>query len=385
MNVLPMAAGSKDPAAARKEPPVTDKEIHVIYGSDPSKMTGDLLAKINLAADLDPGMSVGLKPNLVVARKASEGATTTPAVVEGVIRYLRDHGVKNIAIMEGSWVGDNTKNAYRVCGYQELASRYNIPLYDLKDDATVVRRVGDLDLKICRRPLEVDFLINMPVLKAHCQTYMTCALKNLKGCLPDSEKRRFHSLGLTKPIGYLAKAVKTGLTLIDGLAGDLTFEEGGNPVQMDRLIAGKDPVLLDAYAAALLGFTTEEIAYIGVAARMGAGSADLSQAVIREYDIGLKNGDQFRPSGKARRLGEKVVARQACSACYGGLIHALQRLDEQGRLGRLKGPLHIGQGFRDQQLDGLGIGSCTAKCSHSVAGCPPTARAIVDFLDKCLS
>jgi uncharacterized protein (DUF362 family) len=364
---------------------VTDKEIHVIYGTDPIKMTGDILSKCGLAAELDPGMSVGLKPNLVVARKASEGATTSPAIVEGVIRFLRDHGVKNIAIMEGSWVGDNTKNAYRVCGYQELASRYGLPLYDLKDDDTVVRRVGDLDLKICRRPLEVDFLINMPVLKAHCQTYMTCALKNLKGCLPDSEKRRFHSLGLTKPIGYLAKAVKTGLTVIDGLNGDLTFEEGGNPVAMDRIIVGRDPVLLDTYAAALLGFATEEIAYIGVAARMGAGSADLSQAVIHEHDTDLKNSDRFRPSGKARRLGEKVVARDACSACYGGLIHALQRLDEQGRLGRLKSPLHIGQAFRGQVQDGIGIGSCTAKCSRSLPGCPPTAKAIVDFLDDCLS
>ena len=32
---------------------------------------------------------------------------------------------------------------------------------------------------------------------------MTCALKNLKGCLPDREKRRFHALGLTKPIAAL--------------------------------------------------------------------------------------------------------------------------------------------------------------------------------------
>lgn len=363
---------------------MNNNEIHVIYGTDPLKMTGDLLAKMNLAAELDPGMSVGLKPNLVVARRASEGATTTPAIVEGIIRYLLEAGVKNIAIMEGSWVGDNTKNAFRVCGYQDLARRYGLPLYDLKDDDAVSRRVGELDLKICRRPLEVDLLINLPVLKAHCQTSMTCALKNLKGCLPDSEKRRFHALGLTKPIGYLAKALTPGLTIIDALAGDLTFEEGGNPVPMDRIIAGKDPVLLDAYAADLLGFATDDIAYIGVAARMGAGSADLGQAVIREYDVGLKTGDHFTPSGKARRLGEKVLARQACSACYGSLIHALQRLADQGRLGGLKAPLHIGQGFRGEHIDGIGIGSCTSGCSRSLPGCPPTAKTIVDFLDKCL-
>ncbi|MFY9154813.1 MAG: iron-sulfur cluster-binding protein, partial [Bacillota bacterium] len=42
----------------------------------------------------------------------------------------------------------------------------------------------------------------------------------------------------------------------------LNFEEGGNPVQMNRIIAGKDPVLIDAYAAHLMGFDIEEVPYM---------------------------------------------------------------------------------------------------------------------------
>lgn len=357
-----------------------NNEIHVIYGSDPGKMVYEVLTAVNLAQGLHPDTHFGLKPNLVVARPAKDGATTSPEMVEGVIRYLRDNGFRRISIMEGSWVGDNTKRAFKVCGYEELSRKYDIPLHDLKDDAVVVKKVGEIELKVCKKPLEVDFLINMPVLKAHCQTALTCALKNLKGCIPDSEKRRFHSMGLDKPIGYLGKALKTGLIIVDAIAGDLTFEEGGNPVQMDRIIVGKDPVLVDSYAASLLGYSKEDIGHIVVAERIGVGSGDLTKADIREYNVGLKTGREFRPSNRARQLAEKVTADKACSACYGGLIHALQRMSDDGVLRSLNKPIYIGQGFRGKEMNGLGVGECAGRCTRHVKGCPPTAKDIVDFL-----
>ena len=93
-----------------------NKEIHVIYGRQPEKMVYEVLEKMDVAKELTPEMTVGLKPNLVVAREAASGATTTPEIVEGVIRYLQDHGIKKIAILEGSWVGDSTKKAFEICG-----------------------------------------------------------------------------------------------------------------------------------------------------------------------------------------------------------------------------------------------------------------------------
>lgn len=360
-------------------------EIHVTYGSNPTRMICDILDKIRLAQEFYPGITVGIKPNLVVAKPASSGATTTPAIVEGVIQYLQSNGVDHIAIMEGSWVGDNTKEAFRICGYEAISEKYGVPLYDLKDDDFVVKQVGDLGIKVCKKPLAVDFLINIPVLKGHCQTLMTCALKNMKGCLPDSEKRRFHSLGLSKPIGYLGKALKAELIIVDSLNGDLTFEEGGNPVQMDRIIVGKDPVLIDTYAAELLGYSLNDIEYIGIAERMGVGSTDLSKAQITEYNGGQKNARQLKPSNKVKRLAEKVVAKEACSACYGNLIHALQRLDENGKLQFLRQPVVIGQGFRGKLVEGLGIGQCTQQGQKHIGGCPPTGKAIVDFLEQNLT
>ena len=129
----------------------------------------------------DSGASVALKPNLVVAASPETGATTHAGVLSGAIEYLRDHGFRDISIIEGSWVGDDTGRAFRAAGYEAVGKKYGVPLFDLKRDKT--RRV-DTPLRpmdICCRALDADYLINLPVLKGHCQTAMTCALKNCKG------------------------------------------------------------------------------------------------------------------------------------------------------------------------------------------------------------
>ncbi len=355
-------------------------EIHIIYGTNPIQMVQELLEKAKIAKDLDQGMSIALKPNLVVAKPSYEGATTSPFIVEGIIQYLLAHNYKNISIIEGSWVGDRTPRAFKICGYEAASRRYNIPLVDLQKDSSQEVMVKELSLKICQKALETNYLINIPVLKAHCQTLFTCALKNLKGCIPNSEKRRYHSLGLHKPIAYLAKALQVDLNIVDALNGDLSFEEGGNPIRMDRIILGKDPVLVDTYCSSLIGYRKEEIAYIKMAEQLGVGLADLTQTKFFEYSTELKNKVSFQPSKKAERLAQKVEALDACSACFGGLIHGLNRLEDSGKLNKLKGEILIGQGYKHQARPGLGIGNCTSGCPKYLKGCPPSALEIVEFL-----
>jgi len=343
-----------------------------------------ILEESGVARRLARESRVVLKPNLVTAKEASSGATTAPEVTAGVIEFLQRLGVRQITIAEGSCTGCDTRRAFEVCGYEQLARRYGVPLLDLKHDAFREVEAGGLKLEVSRNVLEADFLINLPVLKGHCQTRMTCALKNLKGCLPDAEKRRFHTLGLHRPIALLSTVLKPHLTLVDALCGDLTFEEGGTPVRMDRLILGFDPVLVDSYAATLLGYRPEEIEYVALAAALGAGSMDLEGASVRQLGKPSPLPDRHRLTRSVERLARHIEAREACSACYGSLLHALQRLQERGTLGRLRTKLHVGQGFRGQSAPGIGVGSCASGCSMSLPGCPPAARDILDFLGSAL-
>ncbi len=344
-------------------------------------MTREILEQVQPEAGLSPDARIGIKPNLVVAQPSSTGATTTPGLVAGIIEHFQTQGFRNLVILEGSWVGDQTSRAFRTCGYEDLARRFRVPLVDLQRDTDRTCSGGGMQIAVCEQVLQLDYLINVPVLKGHCQTGMTCALKNLKGCISNREKRRFHSLGLHRPIAALNAIVRQDLILVDGLCGDLNFEEGGHPVAMNRIIAARDPVLADSFVASLMGFSNDEISYIGYAEALGVGSADLSRARITALndDLGSSQLPKVRSLGALTRL---IAEQDACSACYGSLVHALERLREHGTLGAIRQPLHIGQRYKGQSCDGIGIGSCAAGCVRHLPGCPPDARSIVRFLEN---
>ena len=365
-----------------------NNQITIVYGENPREMVETLLAQLKPETALRPGATIGLKPNLVLDKPAASGATTHPEIVEGVIRYFQAKGYSDLIIMESSWVGAQTEAAFQVCGYRDLAKQYGVKLLDLKKDRTIKKKVEGEEIAVCTAPLEVDFLINLPVLKAHCQTLLTCALKNLKGCIPDHEKRRFHRLGLHRPIAQLAAVLPVDLTIVDAICGDLTFEEGGNPVPMGQLLAGTDPVQLDSYAASLLGLAAAEVPYLDLAVNLGVGSTCLASAVVVEVNPEAKKAGRFRLTGRAKTLARYAEERDACSACYGSLIHALHRMAEDGELAGLKDgnkKIKIGQGFRGEQGGGIGIGTCTRGLNNTLTGCPPTARAIRTFLQQVLA
>lgn len=356
-------------------------KIYVSYGAHPKKMVQEILSSLQVEKHIKKDALIGVKPNLVVAKPAASGATTSPELVEGVVEYLQSNGLTNIVILEGSWVGDRTARAFEVCGYSELSKKYRIPLIDLQKDTSRTVTVKEMELAVCEAVLSLDYLINMPVLKGHCQTKITCALKNLKGCIPNSEKRRFHTMGLHKPIAYLNKAIKTDLIIMDGLMGDLDFEEGGNPVQMDRIIVGFDPVLIDSYVASLLGYAPEEIPYIKMAERIGVGRCLTSENQVHELHKEY-NTRKIPRTRAVERLGKYTEEKDACSACYGSLIHALARLDEQGLLTQMRGKIHIGQGYKGKTGQGVGVGVCTKSFEINVPGCPPTAKDIIAVIQE---
>ena len=154
-------------------------KIYQIYGEDAHGMTVKLLEAADAIRLVPEGGSVALKPNLVIAGTPESGATTHAGVLSGCIEYFRGHGVTDISVIEGSWVGDETMRAMRRAGYDKVCEKYGVPFYDLKKDKTRRVKTAIGDLEVCERALDAGLLVNLPVLKGHCQTVMTCALKNL--------------------------------------------------------------------------------------------------------------------------------------------------------------------------------------------------------------
>ena len=64
-----------------------------------------------------------------------------------------------------------------------------MPFIDLQKDTYQTYSCQGMELKICDEVKSLDFLINVPVMKGHCQTKITCALKNLKGLIHRTAKK----------------------------------------------------------------------------------------------------------------------------------------------------------------------------------------------------
>lgn len=354
--------------------------IIINYGKDIFKCTYDCIGSSSFSTLVKPGMNILLKPNMVLAKPPHLGATTHREVTEAVIVFLLDTGIKpsNITIGESAWIGDNTKRVYKTCGYYELEKKYGIKLLDFKESKVIKQTCEGIEMEICTEALETDFLINIPVLKAHCQTNLTCNMKNLKGVISDKEKRHFHTLGLHKPIAALNKVVKTHFCVVDGICGDLTFEEGGNPVERNMIIAGEDPLLIDSYCAQLIGYDAEEIPYLKYACNLGIGRLYSESTPILTLNQNSKPASNVNKSasGLVKSLSRHIDEKEACSACYSALIYALHK---SGKIPDEK--IKIGQGFRGVSMNGIGVGSCTAGLSRCVKGCPPKATDILELLN----
>lgn len=418
-------------------------QIIKIYGEDYRKMTKELLTAADLIGRIpDKSCRIGIKPNLVAPTPAFLGATTHPEIVAGIIEYLQEHGCSNLTVAEGSWVGDRTSEAMEVCGYFELAEKYGVRLIDAQKEGSFEKDCGGLKLRLTNCVKEFDFLINVPVVKGHCQTKITCALKNMKGLLPNAEKRHFHAMGLHRPIAHLSLGIHQDFIVADHICGDLDFEDGGNPVVRNCIMAAADPVLLDTYVCNLLHYDCSEVPYIGMAEELGAGSTDLANVQVavcerepkrcnepgtnltkeqteKEKTEGsekdteemmdrdgiiseekLKERDRNVPlrflSGEEIwdeeiPYAKKVVAVrdvveevESCSACYGSLLPVLDRLKEEGLLEQLREKICIGQGYRGKSGE-LGVGLCTAGFTYCIKGCPPSEEEIYEGLKRYLA
>ena len=356
--------------------------IYRITGTDHFSNATALMKKADLASMIEEACPfkgknarILVKPNLVSPTPARLGATTHPQLVEAVIAYLKDEGFGNIVVAEGSWVGAKTEKSLDVCGYKDILKKYNVDFINTKKDDAVRVDCAGLSLLVCRCALDADFIINIPVLKGHCQTRVTCALKNMKGLIPDSEKRRFHTMGLHEPIAKLSLAVKQDFILVDHICGDPDCEDGGNPVTRNTLFACADPVLTDAYGCFLLGREVGEVPYIGMAKELGTGSCDIQKARIITIDSALEeladaSEKPLTADNRIVELSDAVEEVESCSACYGYLIPALRRLDDEGLLEKLDEKICIGQGFKGR-TGAIGVGDCTELFTCHIKGCPP--------------
>lgn len=253
--------------------------VAMLKGTDGKELAYKALKAIDAGEVVSSKKKVLIKVNITIIKTAADGVTTDPRMVEGIIEFLKDQGIRDIAIAEGG--GCDVTRAYSELGFTEVASRQNIRLIDVNREEGVLKKVPNphfvSEFYIAKPVLEYDCIISAPKLKIHAGEWqVTLAMKNLMGLLARGKRGAIHRED--RGTVDILQVLKPDLSIIDGVVGGEGHELWSKPVRMDLVIAGKDCVATDAVGSAVMGFSENEIPrHIKISQEMGFGTCDLNR------------------------------------------------------------------------------------------------------------
>jgi len=218
--------------------------------------------------------SVVFKPNLCYYWDAYTGCTTDPRVVAGAVDFVRESWGSDldIKIAEADATAMRTKYAFRILGYEKLAKEKNVELFNLSRDEAEERAVSvngrEIKFKVPRLLLESDLFVNVPKLKVMRETRITCAMKNMFGCISSPRKIVYHPF-LNEAIVGINKILRPHITIVDGL-----IALGSFPARLDLIMASTDPFSVDWVASQIMGYDPDKIGFLRLAMREKLGMSD---------------------------------------------------------------------------------------------------------------
>jgi uncharacterized protein (DUF362 family) len=372
--------------------------VSIVRGNDPEKMVRESLELLGGIKSLVSGSSALIKPNLGVWETRgipawlSRASTTKPEIVVALIKILQEAGITDTVVGEGAILSLDTLKQFKQSGYKKKVEAAGSRIIDLDREEFIKVKVADKHvLEISRRVMQCENLINVPVMKTHGLTKVTLGMKNLKGVISKQSKRVVHRKDLERSIALLCQAVRPKLTVVDGIMGleGLGPASWGRPVKLGLIIAGTDPVAVDAVAARIMGQEPGEVEHIRIARELGLGEIDPDRIEIRGLSVdAVKRPFQPAPRGFAtvpefmrvkgvRYFGWKPGDESSeCSGCMETLCGGLWALNSD--VSDFQKPLDIVIGNRDIPSEAgnnlLLYGNCQAKNREKgtwVKGCPP--------------
>jgi len=215
-----------------------------------------------------PSRPVIINPNIV--NPSPPPVTTDVRVVDGIIKALREAGIKEVVVAEGSGTGDTMDN-FQKLGYAKL----DADLIDLDNEETVELQVDNHRVwqRITIPRILIDtFIISAPVLKEHSMCGVTISLKNMIGILPARDysgywtykKSQVHRYDTDGCIADIISVIRPSWAIIDATIGMKGSHLSGTPVNPPiNLVYGSDvPIEADRFGCELLGRNWRDIRYL---------------------------------------------------------------------------------------------------------------------------
>jgi len=234
------------------------------------------------------GRNILLKPNLVEFEPESS-INTHPILVHAAYEAFRAMGAATVRIAEGPGHRRNTLDLAEAAGYFQIVPDFEKSFVDLNlDEVTRVRPTEQFSrikkLYLPNSALGADLLVSMAKMKTHHWVGATLSMKNLFGVVPSGiygwPKNVLHWAGIDESIADLHAAFPNHFAIVDGIVG----MEGNGPIQgtpkpVGVLVAGRDPVAVDATCCRIMKIDPMQVRYLQLALQR-SGTAQITEANI---------------------------------------------------------------------------------------------------------
>ena len=264
-------------------------QLAMVEGESPAAITREAVALIGgMKAFVGKGDKVVIKPNIGWDRTPEMAACTNPEVVKTLVELVLDAGAKKAVVI------DNTTNQAKRCyvrsGIQaavEQAGGDMLFVDDYRVKKMALKGEWIKEWEVLLDVIESDKIINVPIAKHHSLCRLTLGGKNWLGATGGA-RNQFHQ-GLDKAIVDLSAFFKPRLTVLDAYRILVrNGPQGGRTSDTELLktvVAGTDPVAVDALAASFFDVAPRDLPYLGLARERGLGEFDLGKVRLEKRKI----------------------------------------------------------------------------------------------------
>ena len=288
----------------------------------------ELVAECGGLGVIRPGSTVVIKPNMTAGGRVTtldglptvDTYVTHPDVTRAVALLAREAGAKRIILVEGwgldIWEANQYGEMIQELGAEPLNLDEPAPEADFLK--VPVKDHSELSwIWLHKAIAEADTFISVPKMKCHASCGITLSIKNIFGCTPlpryrekPSEQSRttMHAGNwgerLPRILVDVLRARPIDFCVVDGIS---TIDQGEGPwnngaagtrirtVRPGILIAGRNPVAVDAVGTAVMGFDPQAkprevpfpsgLNHIALAAGAGLGTNRLEEIEVRGVAI----------------------------------------------------------------------------------------------------
>ncbi len=230
-----------------------------------------------LGADsLRNAKQIAIKINLCDFRQPESGAITHPAFLDAFLGWITsqlNHSV--IFVVESDATSARPDLAVRWLGIDQIIKKHGAKWVNLSKDTWSRKQIRGLTFHSMKVPdtiAQSDLLISMAKMKTHSLTKISCSLKNQYGCIMYPKKIVFHD-ALDEAIVDSCTAMPPQIAIVDGITamGGPKGPVDGVPIDAGLVVAGMDPVAVDAACARIMGLNPHRIGHLKKAEAAGLG------------------------------------------------------------------------------------------------------------------